>query len=377
MPSNQNPYRFVLPLFLFALSLFLLTLVAKRLFAPDGARLTVEPVGETPSGLLEYENNTISVFRKASPAVVFVHNIQNQFNYRTWNVAEVPQGTGSGFLWDRAGHIVTNYHVVQGADRIAVTLIDGNTYEAEKIGEEPSKDMAVLKINLLETNVTPLGENVAESSKVIVGQKSIAIGNPFGLDHTLTVGTISALGRSMASIVKDVTIRDMIQTDAAINPGNSGGPLLDSSGRLIGMNTLILRNSTGIGFAVPSNTIKRIVDQIIEFGAPVRSGIGVTVFTDQQFASLGRKLGIEGVLLKEVYPDGPAASAGLRGSDRDRWGRLILGDVLQGVNGQPIRNMDDLYHAFDLMKEGDAVEIVYWREGEQNTVNTNIVRLAD
>ncbi|MDQ8202098.1 trypsin-like peptidase domain-containing protein [Pelagicoccus sp. SDUM812003] len=374
MSNSSKPYRFVFPFLLFAICVFLVTYVANYLFEEthQGTRDGARSGGPTDQTFLPGERNTIEVFQKASPAVVFVHNIQNQFDIRTWTVSEIPQNTGSGFLWDARGHIVTNYHVVQQADRIAVTLIDGNTYEAVKVGVEPSKDLAVLKIDLVETNVTPLGELVADSSKILVGQKSIAIGNPFGLDHTLTVGTISALGRSMTSIVKNVTIRDMIQTDAAINPGNSGGPLLDSKGRLIGMNTLILRDSTGIGFAVPSNTIKRIVGQIIEFGRPIRSGIGVTVFSDQSFAGLASRLGIEGVLLREVLPGSPAEKAGLQGTTRDRMGRIVLGDVLQGVNGAPIRNVDDLYHAFDLKKAGEQVEIVFYRQGKQYSVTTQI-----
>ncbi len=373
MPESRNPYRLVLPLLIFAATIFTITYVARQLFDRRGATLEVEATAiPGPDELLPYERNTIAVFQKASPSVVFVYNLQNQFDRQTWSVSEVPQGSGSGFLWDKSGHIVTNYHVVAGANRIAVTLIDGKTYEAEKIGEEPKKDLAVLKIDLLGTNVTPLGETVADSSKVIVGQKSIAIGNPYGLDHTLTVGTISALGRSMASIVKNVTIRDMIQTDAAINPGNSGGPLLDSHGRLIGMNTLILRDSTGIGFAVPSNTIARIVDQIIKFGEPIRSGIGITVVSDASFV---RRIGYEGVMLQSVLPNSPAEAAGLRGLELSEDGRIVLGDLIQSIDGQAIKTVDDLYHSFDLKREGETVNIVFLREGQTYEVEVGLVRI--
>lgn len=373
MSDRRNPYRFVMPLLVFALAVFTVTYVARLVFDDSGATLRVEVPAIPEAGeLLPNERNTIAVFQKASPAVVFVYNIQKQFDPRSWSVSEVSQGSGSGFLWDRSGHIVTNYHVVAGASRIAVTLIDGKTYEAEKVGEEPSKDLAVLKIDLVGTNVVPLGEVVADSSEVIVGQKSIAIGNPFGLDHTLTVGTISALGRSMASIVQDVTIRDMIQTDAAINPGNSGGPLLDSRGRLIGMNTLILRNSTGIGFAVPSNTISRIVGQIIKFGEPIRSGIGISIVTNQ---SLMTRLGLQGIMLKEVHAGSPAEAAGLRGVAYSRNGRIVLGDVIQSIDGQPIRTVDDLYHAFDQKREGETVKIVFYREGKLYEVEITLVRI--
>ncbi len=359
---------------IFAAAVFTVTYVARLALGGDsGVVLQVETPAIPAAGeLLPDERNTIAIFQKASPSVVFVYNIQSQFDPRTFNVSEVPQGSGSGFLWDKSGHIVTNFHVVANASRIAVTLIDGKTYEAEKIGEEPSKDLAVLKIDLLGTNVTPLGEVVADSSKVLVGQKSIAIGNPFGLDHTLTVGTISAMGRSMASIVKDVTIRDMIQTDAAINPGNSGGPLLNSHGELIGMNTLILRNSTGIGFAVPSNTISRIVSQIIEFGEPVRSGIGITVVSE---GNLVQRLGLTGVMIRVVQPDSPAAQAGLRGMTISQAGRIVVGDIIQAIDGQPITNVDDLYHALDLKREGEVVNVVFYREGQQYSADIELVRI--
>ncbi len=373
MPESRNPYRLVLPLLIFAATIFTITYVARQLFDKRGATLEVAATAiPGPDELLPNERNTIAVFQKASPSVVFVYNLQNQFDRRTWSVSEVPQGSGSGFLWDKSGHIVTNYHVVAGANRIAVTLIDGKTYEAKKIGEEPKKDLAVLKIDLLGTNITPLGETVADSSKVIAGQKSIAIGNPYGLDHTLTVGTISALGRSMASIVKNVTIRDMIQTDAAINPGNSGGPLLDSHGRLIGMNTLILKDSTGIGFAVPSNTIARIVGQIIKYGEPIRSGIGITVVSDASFV---RRIGYEGVMLQSVQSNSPAEAAGLRGLELNEDGRIVLGDLIQSIDGQVIKTVDDLYHSFDLKREGDTVNIVFMREGQQYSVDVTLVRI--
>lgn len=374
MSENRSPYRFILPLLVFALAVFTLTYLARVAFDSSSPRLDVEVAAIPPAGdLLSDERNTIAVFQNASPSVVFVYNLQQQRNPWTWKVSEVQQGTGSGFLWDRTGHIVTNYHVVAGASRIAVTLIDGKTYEADVVGVEPSKDLAVLKIDLVGTNVTPLGDVVADSSKVIVGQKSIAIGNPFGLDHTLTVGTISALGRSMASIMEGVTIRDMIQTDAAINPGNSGGPLLDSRGRLIGMNTLILRNSTGIGFAVPSNTIERIVKQIIEYGEPLRSGIGVEIASEQLIRRLG--ITVQGIMLREVHASGPAEAAGLRGISMNKNGRIVLGDIIQSIDGEPIRTVDDLYHAFDRRSVGEDAKIVFYRDGELFEVTITLVRI--
>jgi len=352
---------------------FALSYLARIVFEPTPpATLAAPPSAPPPEELLPAERNTIEVFQNASPGVVFVHNLQHYRRLFSFEVEEVQQGAGSGFLWDRRGHIVTNFHVVRGADRIAVTLVDGNTYRATVVGVEPRKDLAVLRIKLEETNVTPYSERLADSSKLLVGQKAMAIGNPFGLDHTLTVGSVSAIGRSMPSVVEGVTIRDMVQTDASINPGNSGGPLLDSQGNLIGMNTLILRHSTGIGFAVPSNTIRRIVGQIIRYGQPVQAGVGVTVFEDRVSATLG----VEGVVVREVQPGTPAAKAGLRGTTRDRYGRIRLGDIIVSIDGQPVRNYDDLYNAFDKKKPGDRVAITYKREGETRTIELETINVT-
>lgn len=372
MISHPSPARFVFPVVITAFVLFVLSLLANRYLVKDSVgSLVTEPAVETPGDLLAYEKNTIGVFQHASPAVVFVHNLQDYRSFFSRNVTEVQQGTGSGFLWDNEGHIVTNFHVVQGADRIAVTLIDGNTYQATLVGVEARKDLAVLKIDLRETNVVPFSEKVADSSNVLVGQKAVAIGNPYGLDHTLTVGSISALGRSMSSIVEGITIRDMIQTDAAINPGNSGGPLLDSRGRLIGMNTLILRNSTGIGFAVPSNTIKRIVSQIIEFGQAVQAGIGISIFEDR----INRSVGAQGVIIREVYSRSPAEEAGLRGTSMDDEGKLVIGDIIVSIDGNPIRNYDDMYNAFDAKKIGGEITLTYMRDGEPTTKTIPLISI--
>lgn len=357
-----------------AFTLFAFSVIFKKFFAGSAsASIVAASPAEMPGDLLAYERNTIEVFQQASAAVVFVHNLQNRRQFFSFNVTEVRAGTGSGFLWDDKGHIVTNFHVVQGATRVAVTLIDGNTYDADIVGVEPRKDMAVLKIDLRKTNVVPFGEKVSNSAEILVGQKAIAIGNPYGLDHTLTVGNVSALSRSMPSVMDGVTIRDMIQTDAAINPGNSGGPLLDSRGQLIGMNTMILRNSTGIGFAVPSNTIKRIVSQIIQYGRPVQSGIGIEIFEDR----ITRSIGVEGVVLREVYSDSPAEKAGLKGTSRDQYGRIIIGDIIVSIDGAPIRNYDDMYNAFDEKKPGSTVELVFLRNGEERRETIDVVTVTN
>ena len=231
------------------------------------------------------------------------------------------------------------------------------------------KDLAVLKIDLQSTNVPTFSKKVADSSRLRVGQKALAIGNPYGLDHTLTVGNVSALERSMSSVVEGVTIRDMVQTDAAINPGNSGGPLLDSQGRLIGMNTLILKNSTGIGFAVPSNTIKRVVKQIIQYGKPIQAGIGMMIFEDR----ISRSFRVEGVIIRSITAGSPADLAGMRGTSRDNRGRLVLGDVIRTIDGEDIRNYDDMYNAFDSKKSGDTVDITYIREGKEISIRVEVV----
>lgn len=357
-----------------AFTLFAFSVIFKKFIAgPESASIIATQSGEMPGDLLAYERNTIDVFQQASAAVVFVHNLQSRRQFFSFNVTEVQAGTGSGFLWDDKGHIVTNFHVVQGATRVAVTLIDGKTYNADIVGAEPRKDMAVLKIDLRKTNVVPFSEKVSNSAEILVGQKAIAIGNPYGLDHTLTVGNVSALSRSMPSVMEGVTIRDMIQTDAAINPGNSGGPLLDSRGRLIGMNTMILRNSTGIGFAVPSNTINRIVNQIIQHGKPVQSGIGIEIFEDR----ITRSIGVEGVVLREVYSNSPAEKAGLKGTSRDQYGRIIIGDIIVSIDGDPIRNYDDMYNAFDEKKPGSSIELVYLRDGEEREETIEVITVTN
>lgn len=375
MIENRNPLRHVYTLVVFALAVFIGSFLAKQFFFDrEGAVLSAPPVVPAPGELLASERNTIEVFQRASPAVVFVHNLRYvRTSVFTTDVREVRSGTGSGFLWDRQGHIVTNFHVVQDANRVAVTLIDGKTYEAKVIGVEERKDLAVLKIELLETNVESFDGKIADTSKLLVGQKAIAIGNPFGLDHTLTVGNISSLSRSMPSVVPGVTVRDMIQTDAPINPGNSGGPLLDSSGRLIGMNTLILRDSTGIGFAVPAHTIKRIVSQIIEHGQALQSGIGISIFDDRT----SRGLGAEGVVVREVYRGTPADKAGIRGTTLDAFGRIVVGDVILSVDGKRTRNYDDLYNAFDTVQPGETIEVVYLHEGVETKAEVEVVIVGE
>lgn len=328
------------------------------------------------SGLLEYERNTVQVFNQASPFVVYVHNIQRVQDFFL-NTYEVQAGTGSGFIWDDKGHIVTNFHVVQEARKISISIGEGKTVTATLIGAEPRKDIAVLKLDSLKEMPKfkdGLGLPVADSSKLLVGQKAIAIGNPFGLDRTLTTGVISALGRQVPG-VGGVTIRDMIQTDASINPGNSGGPLINSKGELIGMNTVIYSRSgasAGIGFAVPANTIKRVVDQIIKNGRVIQPGLGIHRLPDQ----VGQRIGVEGVIVAEVLKGTPAAAAGLRGTMRSANGDIRLGDVIIEVAGSPVKNYDDLYNAIEGKRVGEEVSVTYLREKKKRTAKIRLVDVA-
>jgi S1-C subfamily serine protease len=341
---------------------------------PAPAPEPAPPVPKVSAGAkTEDENNTIAVFRNAAPSTVFVTQTQYVVNYFAGTAEEVPAGSGSGFIWDGEGHIVTNFHVVADARSLMVNFQDQKSYPARVVGVEPRKDIAVLKVDAPRSLLKPL--RVLDSGTLEVGQKALAIGNPFGLDHTLTTGVISALGRQVQGI-GGVTIRDMIQTDAAINPGNSGGPLLDSSGALIGMNTLIYSksgSSAGIGFAVPATTIARVVPQIIKFGRPEQLGIGVRI---DPTGRLERRLGIAGVVVLDVSADTPAARAGLVGIQRTREG-LALGDVIVAIDEHEVTTYDDLYNAIDRHKPGDKVKVKAVRAGRVVTYEVEVVSLRE
>ncbi|HVJ88196.1 MAG TPA: trypsin-like peptidase domain-containing protein [Labilithrix sp.] len=317
----------------------------------------------SPTARIEDERNTIDVFKACAPSTVFVTQTRVMVDYFAGVAQEVPAGSGSGFVWDDAGHIVTNYHVVDGARSVSVTFHDQQTFEAKVIGLEPRKDIAVLKVEAPGKLLVPI--KIAKATQLEVGQKAIAIGNPFGLDHTLTTGVISALGRQMQG-AGGVTIRDMIQTDAAINPGNSGGPLLDSTGQLIGMNTMIYSksgSSAGIGFAVPVATIARIVPQIIKTGRAEQLGLGIGIDPMQK---LERRLGIKGVIVLAVPPDSPAAKAGMRGVVQSGRG-IALGDIIVAVDDKRVETFDDLYSILDTHKPDDIVKVKVVR-GDDTTI---------
>lgn len=327
----------------------------------------------SPGAMIEDERNTVSVYEAMAPATVFVTQNQRMLEAFTRKPLEVASGSGTGFIWDTNGHIVTNYHVVAGASSLRVTLQNQESYEATLVGGEPRRDLAVLKIDAPAEQLIPV-RRMPKSGRLVVGQKAVAIGNPFGLDHTLTTGVVSALDREVQGY-GGVTIPGMIQTDASINPGNSGGPLLDSQGRLMGMNTMIFSQSggsAGIGFAVPSSIIERLVPQIIRDGKVVQAGIGISVAPEEWAI----RLGIEGVIVDEVSPGSPAASAGLSGIQYDMRGYpMDVGDVIVAVDGEDVANYDDLYNLMDLRTPGDRVQLTIQRGGKRRTVAITLIAL--
>jgi S1-C subfamily serine protease len=334
--------------------------------ASERKRASVDPGASAPlpQGLSPEERRDIDVFRRASGSVVNITSIAIRRDFFSYDVMQIPQGTGSGFVWDTRGHIVTNLHVIEQGDRFSVTLGDGSEYQAEVVGVAGDKDVAVLKIQTDPAKLSPA--TLGSSRNLVVGQRVLALGNPFGLDHSLTVGVLSALGRELTS-PSGRRIRDVIQTDAAINPGNSGGPLLDSSGRVIGMNTAIYSPSgasAGIGFAVPVDTIARLVPQLIRQGKVERAGIGVQLIPDRYSAGLG----IRGVAIYDVVRGGSAQRAGLEGARQDRGGRPVLGDVIVAVNRKPVASSDDLLDAFETAGVGATVTLTVERDGKKRDV---------
>lgn len=313
------------------------------------------------------ELNTMSVFETVAPSVVFIDTTTVQRDFFSMSVMEVPRGSGSGFVWDTDGHIVTNFHVIEKSASIKVTLKGGQVFPAQLVGQEPDKDLALLKIeapaNLLKA------VSVGSTDNLRVGQKVLAIGNPFGLDQSLTVGVISALGREIQSQTGR-RIQDVVQTDAAINPGNSGGPLLDSSGRLIGVNTQIYSPSgasAGIGFAVPVNAVKRVVPQLIKFGRIARPVLGVRLVSD----AIAQRNDITGVIIESVEPASPADKAGIIGLIRGRGGEVLVGDVIIGIGKKPVKNYSDLLDELERFKPGDTIAVTVSRGkgGKERTVS--------
>lgn len=327
----------------------------------------VAPSGDSSAFVAGDEAATIALFKRASPSVVHVTSVRvvegNGF-FRSRNPMEIPQGTGTGFVWDDAGHVVTNLHVIAAGNTVRIVLADGSTHEAKVVGVAQSHDLAVLETDIA-GKVAPLP--IGESSKLEVGRKVFAIGNPFGLDQTLTTGVVSGLGRQIESATGR-PIFDVVQTDAAINPGNSGGPLLDSAGRVIGVTTAILSPSgasAGIGFAIPVDTVKRIVPAILASGGNYkRPVLGLRLVPDQ----FTPRFGVDGILVETADDGGPAARAGITGLKQLRDGRIVAGDVIVGLDDARIRTSDDYHRFMERRAIGDKVVVRLERDGKERTV---------
>ena len=349
---------------LIVVGIFLATRSTKARLSPQDTPRKV--AARTPISAEEQSN--IDLFETASPSVVYITSLAVERDLLSLNIFELPQGTGSGFIWNEEGYIVTNFHVIQRAQAAQVTLSDRSTWDAQLVGIEPDKDIAVLKIN--PTNVKLVPVPLGTSKGLRVGQKVFAIGNPFGLDHTLTTGVISGLGREIRSVTER-PIQGVIQTDAAINPGNSGGPLLDSAGHLIGMNTAIVSPSgayAGIGFAVPVDTINRIVPQLIRSGHVKKPGLGIRVI-ESDFL---REHGVVGAVVADVLPDSPAHKAGILPLHRGPGGNIALGDIITAIDDVAVENGEDLLKVLDERQPGDKVRLTLARGKEQREVKVQL-----
>jgi S1-C subfamily serine protease len=326
-------------------------------------RPAAQPRPVTPRGeLLADERSTIALFERAKESVVYITTQAQVRDFWSRNVYSVPRGSGSGFIWDEGGLVVTNYHVVEGASEATVKLASGADFRATLVGASPAHDIAVLKIATGAKHPPPLP--LGSSHDLKVGQRAYAIGNPFGLDWSLTSGLISALNRSLTGDNGN-TVEHLIQTDAAINPGNSGGPLLDSAGRLIGINTAIYSPSgasAGIGFAVPVDTVNRVVPELIRHGKYTRPSLGLEIDEDLN-RRLTRAMGLAGVVVLRVPPKSAGAAAGLTGVTVARNGSVTVADVITAVEGQPVDTVGKLMARLDDYRVGDSVRLTV-RNGE-------------
>jgi len=314
-----------------------------------------------PSGLTSEEKGTIALFKHNNPAVVYISTVRRVVNPYTLDMREIPSGTGTGFIWDSKGHIITNYHVIRNNQSAKVRLSNQKTYTAKVIGKSKRHDIAVLKLDIKDL---PRPIQPGTSKNLQVGQQVYAIGNPFGLDHTLTTGIISALGRTISD--SDIDMDDLIQTDAAINPGNSGGPLLDSAGRLIGMNVAIYSPSgasAGIGFAIPVDNVNRVVPNLIANGRFVQPIVGISA-NDTANRLVEKELGLKGILVLQVSPNSPAQKAGLAPS-RLINGDLILGDIIQAIDGKKVEDMNDFLKIIEKHQVNDKLRIKVLRQGRK------------
>ena len=360
LPASSSYLSQRLPWLLLLLAL--VALVYRTWSDRTASDATAEPRTVTPRGdLAADERSTIELFRRSSRSVVYIATKTVRRDAYSFNLLEIPRGTGTGFIWDDLGHVVTNFHVIEGANSAKITLTDHTSYDAELVGYAADKDLAVLQISAPKDKLVPIV--IGSSHDLDVGQKVFAIGNPFGLDQTLTTGVISGLGREIKSVV-DTVIQGVIQTDAAINPGNSGGPLLDSSGRMIGVNTAIYSPTgtyAGVGYAVPVATVNNIVPQLIKYHKVIRPGLGATFLPDH----VARRLRLSGVLVLKVASGGAAEKAGVQPTRDNSQGLSVLGDLIVALDGQPVKSTADLDGILELHDVGQTVSLTVLRGGRQ------------
>ena len=347
-----------------------------RHFEPNSSAFTeAQPPNVTDPALATDEQNNVEVYKAISPGVASIKSTSYRQDF--FGQVEEGQGSGSGSVIDSQGHILTNYHVIEGAQKLSVSLGGDKTYPARVVGGDPDTDLAVIKIEAPPSGLTvvPLGD----SNNLVVGQKVLAIGNPFGFDRTLTTGVISGLQRPIRAR-NGRPIEGAIQTDASINPGNSGGPLLDSHGRMIGINSQILSPSgasAGVGFAIPVSIAKRVVPELIKNGVVRRPKLGVGT-RDVKYLQGQVELPVsEGVMIWEVVPNGSAHAAGLRGLMQTEEGDIVMGDIVVPIDGEKVSERDDLFRILDKRQIGDVVKVDIYRENRRMTVNVRLLEAPD
>lgn len=345
-------------------------------FQPSQAAFSeTAPAGITDPSTASDEQNNIEVYRALSPGVVFVHSTSYARDF--FGFVEPQEGSGSGSILDQQGNILTNYHVIAGAQKLSVSLGGQKDYPAVVVGSDPDTDLAVIRLTQKPAGpltVVPMGD----SDKLVVGQKVLAIGNPFGMDRTLTTGVISGLQRPIRAR-NNRLIEGAIQTDASINPGNSGGPLLDSRGRMIGINSQILSpsgSSAGVGFAVPVSIAKRVVPQLLQNGAVRRPKLGITTRNVEAFRNQVDLPTADGVLIIQVARGSGAALAGLRGMQQTEMGDVELGDIIVGINNDKVGNSDDLFRVLDKHQIGETVQVQIYRDGRRMSVPVRLMESA-
>ena len=336
------------------------------------------PVGISDPATVSDEQNNIEVYKAIAPGVAFINTTSYQQDF--WGDVQEGKGNGSGSVIDANGNILTNYHVIEGAQKLTVSFGGDKVYPAKVVGGDPDTDLAIIKIDPPATGLTvvPLGD----SDRLVVGQKVLAIGNPFGLDRTLTTGVISGLqrpirSRPMPGAPTGRPIDAAIQTDASINPGNSGGPLLDKYGKMIGINSQILSpagGSVGVGFAVPVSIAKRIIPQLIQFGEVRRPKLGANLLSVTSLNEQGVGLPVQtGLVIRNVAPGTTASNGGLRGLSQDASGNVALGDIIISIDGEKMNDLDDLYRFLDKKQIGDTIQIQVLRNGRNTTVPVKLL----